>query len=62
MKVLSFILLHAESFVYKCRLNHLKLLKIIVKYIYEADKHVQLIEMTYEKFIKKWTPYSQLVT
>ena len=53
MKVLSFILLHAESFVYKCRLNHLKLLKIIVKDIYEADKHVQLIEMTYEKFIKK---------
>ena len=41
---------------------HLKLLKIIVKYTYEADKHVQLIEMTSEKFIKKWTPYSQLVT
>ena len=41
---------------------HLKLLKIIVKYTYEADKHVQLIEMTSEKFVKKWTPYSQLVT
>ena len=33
-----------------------------LKNIYEVDKHVHLMEMTFEKFIKKWTPYNHLVT
>ena len=27
-----------------------------LKHIYEVDKHVHLMEVTYDKFIKKWTP------
>ena len=30
--------------------------------MYEVDKHVHLMEMTYEKFVKQWTPYNHLVT
>ena len=33
-----------------------------LKHIYEVDKHVRLMEITYEKFIKKWTLYNHLVT
>ena len=33
-----------------------------LKHIYEVDKHVHLMEMTYEKFVKKWTWYNHLVT
>ena len=33
-----------------------------LKHIHEVDKHVHLMEMTYEKFVKKWTPYYHLVT
>ena len=33
-----------------------------LKHIYEVDKHVGLMEITYEKFIKKWTLYNHLVT
>ena len=33
-----------------------------LKHIYEVDKHVHLMEMTYEKFVKKWTPHNHLVT
>ena len=33
-----------------------------LKHTYEVDKHVQLMEMTYEKLIKKWTPNSHFVT
>ena len=62
----DFILLHAKFFVYKCRLNKLKpTLETFInnlKYIYEVDKHVHLMEMTYEKFIKKWTLYNHLVS
>ena len=62
----DFILLHAELIVYKCRLNKLKpTLEAFInnlKHIYEVDRHVHLTEMTYEKFIKKWTPYNNLVT
>ncbi len=62
----DFILLHAKFFVYKCRLNKLKpTLEAFInnlKHIYEVDKHVHLMEMTYEKFVKKWTPYNHLVT
>ena len=32
------------------------------KPIYEVDKHVRLMEMTHEMFVKKWTPYNHLVT
>ena len=32
-----------------------------LKYIYEVDKHVHLMEMTFNDSIKKWTPYNQLV-
>ena len=32
------------------------------KHTYEVDKHVHLMKMTCEKFIKKWTPYNHLVT
>ena len=42
---------------YKCKLNKLKpTLEAFIhnlKHIYEVDKHVHLIEMTYEKFVKK---------
>ena len=62
----DFILLHAKFFVYKCRLNKLKpTLEAFInnlKHIYEVDKHVHLMEMTYEKCVKKWTPYNYLVT
>ena len=62
----DFILLHAKFFVYKCRLNKPKpTLEAFInnlKHIHEVDKHVHLMEMTYEKFIKKWTPYNNLVT
>ena len=55
----DFILLHAKFFVHQCRLNKLKsTLEAFIdnlKHIYEADKHVHLMEMTYEKFVKKWT-------
>ena len=33
-----------------------------LKHICEVDKHVRLMEITYEKFIKKWTLYNHLVT
>ena len=32
------------------------------KQMYEVHKDVRLMEMTYEKFIQKWTPYNHLVT
>ena len=58
--------MHAKFFVFKCRLNKLKpTLEAFInnlKHIYEVDKHVHLMEMTYEKFVKKWTPYNHLVT
>ena len=51
---------------YKCRLNKLKpTLEAFInnfKHIYEVDKHVHLMEMIYEMFIRKWTPYNYLVT
>ena len=63
---LTGVFLHAKFFVYKCRLNKLKpTLEAFInnlKHIYEVDKHVHLTEMTYEKFVKKWTPYNHLVT
>ena len=50
----------------KCRLNKLKpTLETFInnfKHIYEVDKHVHLMEMIYEMFIRKWTPYNHLVT
>ena len=56
----DFILLHAKFFVYKCRLNKLKpTLEAFMnnlKHTYQADKHVHLMKMTYEKFVQKWTP------
>ena len=56
----DFILLHAKKIVYKCRLNKLKpTLEAVINYfkhVYEVDKHVHLVEMTYERFITKWTP------
>ena len=62
------ILLHAKCLVYKCRLNKPQpILEAFVnnfKHIYdEVDKHVQLMEMSYDKFIyiKKWPLYNQLV-
>ena len=62
----DFILLHAKFFVYNCRLNKLKpTLEVFInnwKHINEVDKHVHLMEMTHEKFVKKWTPYNHLVT
>ena len=62
----DFILLHAKFFVYKCRLNKLKppleAFKNNLKYLFEVDKHVHLMEMTYEKFVEKWTLYNHLVT
>ena len=65
MKALT-ILLHAKFCVYKSRLNKLKpTLEAFInnlKNIYEVDKHVHLMEMTYEKFVKKWTPNNYLVT
>ena len=60
------ILLHAKFFVYKCRLNKLKpTLEAFInnfKHIYEVDKHVHLMEMIYEMFIRKWTLCNHLVT
>ena len=57
--------MHAKFFVYICRLNKLKpILEAYIKnlkHMYEVDKHVHLMEMTYEKF-KKWTPHDYLVT
>ena len=62
----DFILLHAKFFVYKRRLNKRKpTLEYFVnnlRDIHQVDKHVHLMEMTYEKFVKKWTPYNHLVT
>ena len=55
----DFILLHAKFFVYKCRLNKLK---PTLGSFYKVNKHVHLMEMTYEKFVKKWAPYNHLVT
>ena len=59
------ILLQAKLFVYKCRLNKLRLtLEAFInklKHIYKVDKHVHLMEMTYEKFVNKWTPYNHLL-
>ena len=51
---------------YECKLNKLKpTLEAFInnlKHIHEADKHAHLMEMTYEKFIKKWTPYNDTLT
>ena len=51
---------------YECRLNKLEpTLEAFInnlKHICEVDKHVHLMEMTYEKFIKKKTLYDYLVT
>ena len=62
----DFILLNANFFVYKCRLSKLRpTLEAFINnlwHIYEVDKHVHLMEMTYEKFVKKWTPHNHLVT
>ena len=62
----DFILLHAQFFVYTLRLNKLKpTLEAFInnlKHIYEVAKHVDLMEMAYGKFIKKWTPYNYLET
>ena len=62
----DFILLHAKFFAYKCRLNKLKpTLEAFINnlnHIYEVDKHVHLMEMTSEKFVKKRTPYNHLLT
>ena len=62
----DFILLRAKFFVYRCRLNELKpKLEAFInnlKHIYEVAKHVDLMEMAYGKFIKKWTPYNYLET
>ena len=54
-----------KFFVYKCRANKLKptfdAFINSLKHIYVVDKHVHFIEMTYEKFVKKWTPHNYLV-
>ena len=59
-----FILLHAKSPAYKCRLAKRKLtFEAFInssKHIYEVDKHVHLQEMASYKFMKKWT-YNKLV-
>ena len=50
---------------HKRRLNNLKpKLEAFIdhfKYIYKVDDHVHLMEMIYDTFIKKWTPYNQLL-
>ena len=61
----DFNLSHEKFFVYKYRLNKLKpTLEALIKnlkHTYEVDKHVHLMEMTYKKFVKKWTRYNHLV-
>ena len=32
-----------------------------LKQIYKVDKHVHLMEMTFNKFMMKWIPYNQTV-
>ena len=62
----DFILLQPKFFVHKCSLNKLKpTLEAFInnlKHIHDADKHVYLMKMIYEKFVEKWTLYNHLVT
>ena len=65
MKALTLFFCMQKKIVYKCRLNKLKpTLEAVINYfkhVYEVDKHVHLVEMTYERFITKWTPCNHLV-
>ena len=61
----DFILLNAKYYVYKCRLNktlpRMDVFKKDLNYVYNIDKHVHIIEMTLEKFHKKWQLYQHLL-
>ena len=65
MEVLNWFFCMQNLFVYKCRLNKLKPTPEAfinnLKQIYKVDKHVHLMEMTYDKFMMKWIPYNQTV-
>jgi len=62
----DFILLNAKYYVYKCRLNktlpRMDVFKKDLNYVYNIDKHVHIIEMTLEKFHKKWQLYQHLLS
>ena len=61
----DFILLHAKFFIYKCRLNktkpRLQTFLQQLKHIYVIDEYVSKMEMSYDKFLLKWLPYTVLV-
>lgn len=61
----DFILLHAKLFIYKCRINKTKprieQFRNELRYIYNIDKHVHLLEMSLEKFNRKWMLYLGLL-
>jgi len=61
----DFILLHAKFFIYKCRLNNnrprIEQFKIELKYLYSIDKYVHSIEMSQDKFNRKWMLYNRLI-
>ena len=61
----DFILLHAKFFIYKCRFNktkpRLQTFLQQLKQTYAIDEYVSKIEMSYNKFLLKWMPYTVLV-
>ena len=61
----DFILMHAKFFIYKCRLNNnrprIEQFKTELRYIYSIDKYVHSIEMSKDKFNRKWLLYKRLI-
>ena len=64
-KPFDFILLHAKYFIYKCRLNktrpRIEMFKTDLQFLYNVDKHVHTIEMSMDKFYRKWLPYRNIL-
>ena len=61
----DFILLHAKFFVYKCRLNKTKPVMQAflreLKLTRDVDKYVQQLELSYDKFLRKWMLHDALI-
>ena len=58
------ILIQTKFFIHKCRINkivpQLPLLMLELKHNFKIEKHVHQIQMTLEKFNKKWLPYHNI--
>lgn len=59
------IILHAKFYIYKCKINRAApqfiCFRRYLKQMYETQKHISVVNMTYNKFETNWFPYKQIV-